>query len=68
MLYKTIWLIEDSEDNTKTKFTYYHFGKEPRFPTWYFEAQHVYTIEMLWNVKLVCSCFFKCLFHEYVIE
>lgn len=67
-MYKTVWLINDKE--FKTEFTYYHFGKEPKFPTWYMEAGKVYEIEMVWNLKLVhtLKMFFKCLFQEYRIR
>lgn len=66
---KTVWIITD-ENNIKTKLTYYHFGKEPKFPSWYMEENHVYTIEIVWNVKLVktFNIFFKCLTHYYKIH
>lgn len=66
-MYKTIWSIIDETDGTKTDFTYYHFGKEPRFPSWYMEENHVYSIEMSWHFKLLTTpaLFFKCLFHHY---
>jgi hypothetical protein len=66
-MFKTIWLITDKNDNSQTKLTYYHFGKEPKFPSWYMMEGSVYEIEMLWNFKLV-SCFnafVKCLFHSW---
>lgn len=68
-MYKTTWLIIDEVNDTKTEFTYYHFGKEPRFPSWYMEENHVYNIEMIWNFKLLVTpaLFFKCLFHHYKI-
>jgi hypothetical protein len=64
-MYKTIWLIQNGE--IRTQLAYYHFGKELKFPTWYMEADAVYEIEMIWNLKLVCTpkTFFKCLFHKY---
>lgn len=67
---KTVWMIIDETDNTKTELTYYHFGKEPKFPTWYMEENHIYTIEMIWNFKLVKipKLFFKCLTHYYIIK
>ena len=67
-MYKTIWLINDGE--YKTVLTYYHFGKEPNFPTWYMEAENIYEIEMIWNVKLARSlkAFLNCLFHHYIIH
>ena len=48
---KTTWIIIDKTDNTDTELTYYHFSKEPKFPTWYMEEGHIYSIEMLWNLK-----------------
>ena len=62
-MYKTIWAIKDITDNTKTEFTYYHFSKEPKFPAWYMEKDHVYEVKMLWNIKLIHTpaLFFKCL-------
>lgn len=67
-MYKTIWHIYDGE--SKTELTWYHFGKEPKFPAWYMEESKVYEIEMVWNVKLLCTpkLFLKCLFHEYTIR
>ena len=67
-MYKTIWYINDGE--SKTEFTFYHFGKEPKFPTWYMEANKVYEIEMMWNLKLVpnLKMFFKCLVREYMVR
>lgn len=67
---KTVWAITDEETDAMTELTYYHFGKEPKFPTWYMEEKHVYTIEMIWNFKLVKTpkLFFKCLTHHYVIK
>lgn len=67
---KTTWIIIDKTDNTETELTYYHFSKEPKFPTWYMEEGHIYSIEMLWNIKLIksLSIFFKCLVHHYIIS
>lgn len=67
---KTVWIIIDETTNTKTELTYYHFGKEPQFPAWYMEVDHVYTIEMIWNLKLLKTpkLFFKCLTHFYIIK
>lgn len=67
-MYKTIWAINDGEN--KTELTWYHFGKEPQFPSWYMEEGKVYEIEILWNVKLLHTfkIFVKCLFHEYTIR
>lgn len=69
-MYKTVWMIKDLADNTKTELTWYHFGKEPKFPTWYMEANKVYEIEMLWNHKLISTLntFIKCLTHTYIIK
>jgi len=67
---KTVWHIVDETEKTTTNFTYYHFGKEPKFPSWYMEANHHYTIEMIWHFKLVASVksFFKCLTHFYIVK
>ena len=69
MMTKTVWLIIDEEGN-KTQLTYYHFGKAPQFPKWYMEEDHTYTIEMLWNFKLIkrFSIFMKCLTHTYIVK
>ncbi len=66
-MYKTIWHINDGQFNTIL--LYYHFGKEPKFPTWYMQEGIIYQIEMAWNskVKRTPKMFFKCLFHEYII-
>lgn len=67
---KTTWTIIDETDNTKTELVYYHFGKEPKFPSWYMEKGHNYNIEMVWNFKLLKTpkLFFKCLTHFYIIK
>ena len=67
-MYKTIWNIID--DDCTTKLTFYHFGKEPKFPSWYMEENKVYNIVMVWNLKLVFNLkiFFKCLTHFYMIH
>lgn len=64
-MYKTVWLINNEE--LKTEFTYYHFGKKPKFPAWYMKKGIVYEIEMMWNLKLVYTpkMFFSCLFRKY---
>ncbi len=69
-MYKTIWTIKDVIDNTETELTYYHFGKNPKFPSWYMEENHVYEIEMLWNFKLIHTptLFFRCLTGFYIIK
>lgn len=72
-MYKTVWFInwEDEKENKgKTELTYYHFGKAPKFPNWYMEENSVYTIEMIWNFKLIVrpSIFIDCLFHHYIIK
>ena len=69
-MYKTIWNILDETDNCETILVYYHFGKNPKFPTWYMEENHSYSIEMEWNVKLVnnLEIFMKCLFKSYIIK
>ena len=67
---KTIWLIVDETEQTVTKLTYYHFGKDPKFPSWYMESNHEYKIETLFSFELVktIKLFFKCLTHFYIIE
>ena len=67
---KTIWLIIDETNNTKTELTYYHLGTTPKFPAWYMESDHSYIIEMLWNFKLIktLNAIFKCLTHFYIIK
>jgi hypothetical protein len=71
-MYKTIWAVKDeSERETfRTELTLYHFGKTPKFPSWYMEENHVYEIEMLWNFKLEMRfhLFIKCLTHCYAIK
>lgn len=68
MMRKTIWLITDEADD-KTELTYYHFGKDPQFPNWYMDKDHSYTIEMMWNCKLLLrwSTLYKCLVNKCVI-
>ena len=67
---KTTWIITDETENVTSEFTYYHFGKKPKFPAWYMEENHVYSIEMLWNFKLIMNIetLFKCLTHFYLIK
>ena len=68
---KTVWLIVDKTDDIiKTELTYYHFGKAPKFPTWYMEENHLYEIEMIWNFRLIhrFNIFWKCLCHTYIIK
>lgn len=71
-MYKTIWFIDDESDNGKAhaELTLYHFGKNPKFPSWYMEENHAYMIEMIWNFKLIVrpSIFFKCLTHQYIVK
>ena len=66
-MYKTVWFIKDEKDEYATEFTYYHFGATPKIAPWYFEAEAVYTVEMLWNLKLIFTpkTFFKCLTHHW---
>ena len=68
-MYKTIWAIITNNEE-KTELTWYHFGKTPKFPVWYMEENKIYTIEMIWNLKLITTpkIFFKCLFHHYKIK
>lgn len=68
-MYKTVWQINYEE--FKTELTYYHFGKEPKFPSWYMQEENtIYEIEMKWNLKLVRThkMFFKCLFRDWIIR
>ena len=67
---KTIWMIKDETDNTTTELTYYHFKSNPQFPSWYMNENPLYTVEMIFNLKLVRTpkIFFKCLTHFYVIK
>ena len=67
---KTIWHIIDEETGNKTELTFYHFGKDPKFPSWYMEEGHTYIIEMIWNVSLIITfkTFFRCLTHFYIIK
>ena len=70
-MYKTVWNIEYEEKGYKqeVKFIQYHFGKTPKFPSWYMEENRVYTIEILWNIKVYePSAFMKCFFHQYIIR
>lgn len=68
-MYKTVWQINYEE--FQTELTYYHFGKEPKFPSWYMQEEGItYKIEMKWNLKLVRTpkMFFKCLFRDWIIR
>ena len=67
-MYKTVWSIYYNGE--KTELTWYHFGSAPKFPTWYMEANTVYEIEMIWNLKLLHTpkLFFRCLTHCYKIK
>lgn len=67
-MYKTTWYIKNVEFTTEL--TWYHFGKEPKFPTKYMEEGITYEIEMIWNFRLVPTlrAFLKCLFHEYIVK
>ena len=69
-MYKTTWMIKDLVDNTKTELTWYHFGKQPKFPAWYMEEGKVYEIEMIWNFKLrhTPKLFLNCLTRCYKIK
>ena len=67
-MYKTEWQIKiNGKDDVVL--AYYHFGKNPKFPTWYMEENHSYEIEMVWQFKLVNTIriFLKCLFNSYTI-
>lgn len=67
---KTIWMVINETENTKTELTYYHFGKEAKFPNVYMEENYVYTIEMIWNLRLITTpaLFFKCLTHKKITK
>ena len=67
---KTTWIITDPDENIKTELTYYHFGKEPRVPSWYMERGKVYEIEMIGSFKLLRTpkLFFKCLTHFCIMK
>jgi hypothetical protein len=67
-MYKTIWWVTELETHTTKKITYYHFGKEPKFPTSYMKEGIAYDIEMCFNFTLVNTpkIFFKCLFKKVV--
>lgn len=67
-MYKTIWLI--NYDKYSVEFTQYHFSREPKFPSWYMEEGHVYTVELLWNFKCVFTLklLFKCLFKSWSLK
>lgn len=64
-MYKTVWVIHYNNDTVEL--TWYHFGKEPKFPTWYMEENIVYEIEMIWNLKLILNfnTFFQ-MFNSYL--
>lgn len=65
---KTVWSITAEE--TTTELHYYHFGNAPKFPTWYFEEDKFYEVEMIWNIKLIHNfkTFFKCLTKFYILK
>jgi hypothetical protein len=66
---KTFWEITDKNINITTVLCYYHFGKEPKFPTWYMEENHDYNIKPIKVVKINSfKNFFRCLFHEYILH
>ena len=69
-MYKTVWMIKSLTENITTELTWYHFGKEPKFPSWYMEEGETYEIEMIWNLKLIYTpkMFFRCLTHFYKIK
>ena len=71
-MYKTTWMIKDESDEGvfQTELTLYHFGKNPKFPSWYMEENHTYEIEMIWNFHLIVrpSIFFKCFTRTYIIK
>ena len=67
---KTTWIITDLNENIKTELTYYHFGKEPKFPGWYMEKGKAYEIEIIWHSELLRTpkLFFKCLTHFCIMK
>lgn len=71
-MYRTTWIITDESDEGTfdIELTLYHFGKSPKFPSWYMQENHAYKIEMIWTFGLIVrpSIFFKCLTHHYVIK
>jgi len=71
-MYETTWIIsKENEDGIfPTELTVYHFGKAPKFPSWYMEANNSYVIEMIQNYKLPNPffTFFKCLTHQYIVK
>lgn len=69
-MYKTVWMIKSLTENITTELTWYHLGKEPKFPSWYMEESKAYEIEMIWNFKLIYTpkLFFRCLTHFYKIK
>ena len=69
-MYKTVWMIKSLTKNITTELTWYHFGKDPKFPSWYMEEGETYEIEMIWNLKLLHTpkMFFRCLTHFYKIK
>lgn len=69
-MYKTIWKIYDTNEATTTRMTYYHFGKEQKFPSWYMGDNHNYLIRSESNLKLKYTLvhFIKCLYHYWIIH
>ena len=66
-MYVSKWIIE--HDNFLTLLVYYHFGKEPKFPSWYMnETKKPYEITLHETYKLDRLRYFtNCLFHQYII-
>lgn len=65
-MYVSQWIIK--HNNVLTLFAYYHFGKEPKFPSWYMnEKENPYEITLGKTYKLDIRYFTKCLFHHYLI-
>ena len=67
-MYRTVWEIR--YNGVKTILTYCHFGKTPKFPTWYMQANTVYEIKMVWNLEVIFNfrTFMECLTHTYIIR
>ena len=67
-MFETVWSINDG--GFKTELTWYHFGQEPKFPSWYMQEGIDYKVEVVRNTKLAGTpkSFKKCLFREYTLR
>lgn len=63
-MYKTVWYV--CGEKTTKEITYYHFGKELKFPTKILDGACAYVVELDINLKLVpcLETFMKCLRHK----